>query len=616
MKKYSFWAFMLLAPAFVACSDIDLSDVDGHATVQVKDLTMPIKIDDLRLSTMLDTDNDNNLKNINGQYAVVVDGEFESDPIHVDPIEVKAESIEGVEGAMEKKKPSAGSAARVKRNGLAEDIAIAIYSLPIDKKTVAAYAGKVHEAIQKLTEIEAETTFAFDIEIAKAAAIFDKVKQFHLENLVLQFPRGIMGKVYLVTSAGKIEGSYDSKTGLAVFASVATADGNIHVEGQIEGFDKNLVNEALKFIPASNGRASRGETGSTEFSFDEKVGVSAGEIAVYPTDFKDQSLTADQMYESLDGYLGFASAGKLDDLTIKSVSGTFEYDVNDVALEDVSLKEIPDVLRETGTDIQLENPQIYLQIRNGVLDGNGKAVAAAAKLKIKAVDSDNRSNEYTLHNSIVADEADNYVYLSPKAVAEADRYEGYKNAKHIVFSELSGVLSNLAENKDEGGLPNILSINTFDTRVSADDVYELQLGTDYTLTGKYAFFAPLTMSPNSRIKYTETVDGWAEDTEGLIVTKMDVKATASNDAPFDLLLSVTPINTKGERLGKVSSLVLPAEGKNVPVELLIEGDIHDLDGIKIDVTAVAKEVHTLTPNMNIHLSTVKVAVSGRYETEF
>lgn len=608
---------MLLAPAFVACSDIDLNDVDSHATVQVKDLTMPLKIDNLRLSTMLDTDNDNNLKNINGQYAVVVDGEFESDPIHVDPIEVTAEDIEGVEGAMEKKKPSAGSAARVKRNGLAEDIAIAIYSLPIDKKTVAAYAGKVHEAIQKLTEIEAETTFAFDIELAKAASIFDKVKQFHLENLVLQLPRGIMGKIYLVTSGDhQIEGSYDSKTGLAVFASVATADGNIHVEGQIEGFDKNLLDEALKFIPASNGRASRGETGNTEFSFDEKVGVSSGEIAIYPTDFKDQSLTPDQMYESLDGYLGFTSAGKLDDLTIKSVSGTFGYDVNDVALEDVSLKEIPDVLRETGTDIQLENPQIYLQIKNGVLDGQGKAVAAAAKLKIKAIDSDNRSNEYTLHNSIVADEADNYVYLSPKTVAEADKYEGYKNAKHIVFGELSNVLSNLADNKDEGGLPSILSINTFDTRVSADDVYELQLGTDYSLSGKYAFFAPLTLSPNSRIKYAETIDGWAEDTEGLIVTKMDVRATASSDAPFDLLLSVTPINAKGERLGKVSSLVLPAEAKNVPIELLIEGDIHDLDGIKIDVTAVAKEIHTLTPDMNIHLSTVKVAVSGRYETEF
>lgn len=108
MKKYTFWACMLMAPAaIVSCSDINLGDINTDIAVQVRDLTIPLQMDEVKLSTMLDVDDDSKIKVINGEYAVVVDGTFESDAIHVDPIVIKAADIEGTADTKGKSRPSA-----------------------------------------------------------------------------------------------------------------------------------------------------------------------------------------------------------------------------------------------------------------------------------------------------------------------------------------------------------------------------------------------------------------------------------------------------------------------------------------------------------------------------
>lgn len=613
MKKYTFWACMLMAPAaIVSCSDINLGDINTDVAVQVRDLTIPVKMDGVKLSTMLDVDDDSKIKVINGEYAVVVEGDFESDAIHVDPIVIKAAEIEGTTATMGKSRPSASGRKAQRHIDASDRKAVAAYALSKLKQAVAANADKVHEAIEKLSKIGVETSFQYDVHIAEPS-FFDKINQVHLENFTVKAPRGLIGDIKLTTTGGTFEAAYDTKTGIVSFCGqdIASSDGVLHISGHISGIDENLLDDAFKYVTSSNGRAAKND--EKEFAIDEEIGVESGELMVYDVDFKDQNQTVDEMYDSLTDELAFTSQAKMEDIVINSVSGDFQYDVDDVSLDDVKLNDIPDLLRESGTNIVLDNPQIYLYLNNTVVDGNDKAVGASAKMNIAAYDDNGASQEYTLTGLIEANEKDNYLYLSPRAIADEQKYEGFTTAKHVAFATLGNVLSSVGG--EEGGLPTKLAINTFNTHVGADNVTDLPLGVDYNLTGRYAFVAPLALSADSRIKYTDTIDGWAEDTEGIVVNKLVLNASATTDVPFELLLRVTPINALGERLGTATDLVLPASAKDAPIELTLSGDIHDLDGIKLDVTAVAKEANTLTPDMNISFSDIKVTVSGKYETE-
>lgn len=615
MKKYTFWACMLMAPAaIVSCSDINLGDLNTDVAVQVRDLTLPVQMEQVKLSTMLDVDDDSKIKVINGEYAVVVDGTFESDAIHVDPIVIKAADIEGTADTMGKSRPSASGRKAPSHIDASDRKAVAAYALSKLKQAVAANADKVHEAIEKLSKIGVETAFQYDVRIADAS-FFDKLNQIHLENFTVKAPHGLIGDIQLTTTGGTFKAGYDTKTGIVSFSGhdIVSSDGVLHISGHISGIDENLLNDAFKTVASSNGRAAK--SNEKEFAIDEEIGVESGELMVYDVDFKDQNQTVDEMYDSLTDELAFTSQAKMDDIVINSVSGDFQYDVDDVSLDDVKLNDIPDLLRESGTDIVLDNPQIYLYLDNGVVDGNGKAVGASAKMKITAFDDNGASEEYPLTGLIEANEKDNYIYLSPRAIADEQKYEGFATAKHVAFNELGSVLSSVAGG--EGGLPTKLAINTFNTHVGADNVTDLPLGVDYNLTGRYAFVAPLALSAESSIKYTDTIDGWAEDTEGIVVEKLKLNANATTDVPFELRLCVIPINAQGKRIGQAEgTLTLPAHAKNAPITFDIEGDIRDLDGIKIDATATANDTEALAPNMNISLSDIKVTVSGQYETNF
>lgn len=625
MKKQYFWACMLMAPAFVACSDISLDDVNTDVAVHVNDLVLPLQIDQVKLSTMLDIEDDSKIKVINGEYAVVVDGTFESAAIRVEPIEIKAAAIEGVSDTMKKKRPGASNASKVKhRVDYNDPKAVAEYALSTLTKAVAANADMIHEAVQKLSQITADTHFEYTVSLGEYGGLFDKVNQVHLENFTVQAPRGILfGQLYLTTEGGskKYEASYDSETGLVSFATqdIVTSDGSLHIVGDITGFNGTVLEEALQdFAASSRGRkADAGEEkGGKSFSYNGEVGINTGGLVVYDTDFVNTDQTIDEMYESLDEEIPFTSQAEMKDIVINSVSGDFQYDVDDVSLEDVKLNDIPDILRESGTDIHLDNPQIYLYLNNTVVDGGGKAVGATAKMKITANDDMGNSKPYDINGSIAVDGIENYLYLSPRDVSDDHKYKDdehdFRTAKHVPFTALRDVLTSLTE---DGGLPTSLNINTYDTHVGATDVQDLALGKDYGLSGSYAFVAPLALSQDSRIKYTDTIDGWAEDTEGIVVRKLALSANATTDVPFEVLLRVFPIDVRGERLGTATDLVLPANAKNAPIEITIAGDIHDLDGVKIDVTATSKEARPLMPDMNISLSGIKVTVSGEYDTK-
>lgn len=64
--------------------DYDLTDIDSTVRLQVKELTIPVTLDPIEMSTVLSESD--NIKIVNGAYAVSETGRFTSSPVKINSI--------------------------------------------------------------------------------------------------------------------------------------------------------------------------------------------------------------------------------------------------------------------------------------------------------------------------------------------------------------------------------------------------------------------------------------------------------------------------------------------------------------------------------------------------
>ena len=66
---------LLLALSLTACIDdaYDLSDIDSTVGVKVNDLVVPLKLDAITLQNLFDIEENSQIKEINGEYAILED---------------------------------------------------------------------------------------------------------------------------------------------------------------------------------------------------------------------------------------------------------------------------------------------------------------------------------------------------------------------------------------------------------------------------------------------------------------------------------------------------------------------------------------------------------------
>ena len=78
------WAFLAVSGLLLTTSSCvdnayDLDDIDSEYEIKVTDLTLPVKLDAFELSSVFNLDDESVIKDIDGVYAVNIDGEFHSD---------------------------------------------------------------------------------------------------------------------------------------------------------------------------------------------------------------------------------------------------------------------------------------------------------------------------------------------------------------------------------------------------------------------------------------------------------------------------------------------------------------------------------------------------------
>ncbi|MCM1520621.1 MAG: hypothetical protein NC098_07520 [Lachnoclostridium sp.] len=560
--------------AVTSCFDdkYDLSDIDTNVRVQVKDLTLPINIDQIQLKSIIDLNEDDEdaiVKEINGSYAILREGSFESSALTIDKILVNAPSTHPSTTVFRPEVP-----AYIKGNRAAGDIAF-----DIETKETSNFHyeySNVSKDIVEIGSLGVVWRMSYDVTIQ---AVNNGTKKFTLSNFTYKLPKGLTGTPSI--------GSYNPTTGLLSVNNYLIDNGKLNFTMDITAIDA----------------AAAGVVFDTErhyLSINDNSGVENGQIVVAASDIATNGIPTE---------IRVTTSLVLSTIDIKTFTGKIKYDIDDINIAPVELNDLPDVLAQKGTDIKISNPQIYLNIENPF---HAYGVHASTGFALRA----NRENEAPVVSEInnktfeISSAAKSFYCLSP--TKPETYYEGYASATQIPFSKLSTAMSG-------NGLPTSIDIDLDPTIVPVQAVNDFVLGSYPAVKGGYVFYAPIALAAGSTIEYTDTEDGWNdEDVDKITITTLCVKALLSNDLPFDIVLDGYPIDKDGNQINNVSidGAVVKAGAQSEPIDIHISGTVTHLDGIKFTARAVAESNTTaLSPNQYIKLNDIRVTVSGYYDDE-
>lgn len=608
-----------LSAGLYSCTDngYDLGNIDKSIQVNVNNLVVPLQLDDIKLSTVLDIENNEKVRTINGEYAIVVEGDFKSKDIEIPTFKTSGCSRSTSDQLT---KMSSIPSASKRRNAQGNDIVLAAYPLSRKEMLLTASSTDVNKAISKLSGLDLKTEFDITVQVDKKNELSKFLKNVNLENVVVKFPAGVRGTASVIYPNGeKVEcTSYDSNTGVLSFEGkkIKVHKGEINIHFDIEGCTKELLDGVIKEIANSDKK---------EFKLEKKYYIADGYIAVREDDLSDEfiaeivngaskqrKLSADllaKVFQKLPETLEYQTKEELGSFEVTSLSGSIDYSVDNFSLKSMELNDVPSILKETGTRIKLVNPQIYLQLENPVVDANG-SIPANTGIKLTSVDKNGVEKNFEIDNGqrINAASSVSQFVLSPNAV---DKYYGeYTKSTHVPFTSLSDILNT-------NGLPSTIKVEATDPRVQDENVNELKLGKNFgKVVGKYTFFAPLELSENSVIAYTDTIADWDdENVKKLTVTNLNITANVTTDAPLEMNLEIWPVDANKKPIADAGRTIIQPKANGQAIELNILGPISNLDGIVIKATAKAKGSGVLRPDMNMHLENLKPRVTGYYDTE-
>lgn len=569
-----------VALSFSSCidDDYDLSDIDTTAEFQVKDLVLPVNIDEIKLQSIIDLPEGGQIKIANDEYVFVQDGEYESSDVSIPQVYLDAPQV-----------PSVVTSVDLSQSGvMPQSLFPSDFELnyPIGEQLsqFSYNTSSVSDFIVDMEKIGAD----FNIKIMfSIKGIDDIVDSYTLRNFKLQIVPGL--------DLSLEEGSYDAKTGILSLNDGKHYGSSLEFYMKISGVD-------------INGAGIDYDHNSHSIVFDGKVGIYSGEIVIVADDLKE-GVNILNIPKTIELHTDFDFSRML----ITTFTGRIKYQLDGLDIAPVSLSNIPDILSQEMTDITLVNPQIYLSLNNPVAKYN---LSAQAGITITANRNNGQSTEHSLDNGYFTiagtPQNDMNVFcLSPQK--PQTYYEGYESALHVPYSSLATVLSG-------NGLPKSLTITLDDPIVPEQDVKDFALGQSLgIIKGSYMFYSPLELAPQSQIVYRSTEDGWNdEDVDAITIKVLELSALITNELPLDIKIAGYPVDVNGNKINNVDieGVDVVAGAVDAPLTIRITGEITHLDGIAFEAVATqGQEAKALKPSEVIHLKNLRAKVSGNYIKE-
>lgn len=584
-KNFLFCIYLMITLVFASCisNDYDLEHIDYTVGKDVNNLTIPINVDKIKLNAVIKLNEKSIVQVVDGKYAVIYNGKFISRSVIIPPFNAPQPAVEPISITLSKDN---GPTPFVKKRNIkqlphtldSDQILLASYPISNEETTLSYTVRNVSKYITSIDKVMCDYSIGLYMEIENKP---DFVKTVHFENLSLQLPKGM----YITPSSG----TYDPQTGILTV-------GNLDVNGNkaeltLSGKGFNLVQAGVKLQDRS-------------FVYSGKIYMKSGRLTIYnhdleigasPTSLPDKVIL--NVKPSVSAFIG------------RSIDGTLQYSINGLNFNEILLNSLPNGLDRKNTDIRLFNPQVYLSLNNPLGD---KGLEASVGVNIYKRYGNKRSKPLTLNNdSIILRSGSNteeYQYcLSP--TKPNVYYKGFEQASHEPFTQLREMFS--------GSMPDAIQIQAMNPHIWNQKVENLELNKDLGyIRGKYAFVAPIELSENTVIVYTDTLKGWSKDgLEDLTLKRLSIKANVTTDIPVSLEMQAKPIDKDGNEIEGVelTATTIPGMSENQPVELKIKGDIKQVDGIVIHTKAITtSSPSAFAPTQYLELNDLKITVTGTY----
>lgn len=563
-----------------ACVDnnYDLSNIDTTTRLAVNELTVPFNVSCFEFDQILDADKYEGLAKdtvIQGEdtvinYYIKKEGSFSSDVIKVQDFTVSRPAVDIVSSQIDLYVPAGISGIR------------AYYDLRTDRPaTFKAEAENFDGAIKRIDYIYGSSTIVSTLRLEGLSA--NVVKNVKIEGLVLQYPKGM----------DIADSRYDKNTGtydLSNEVFIPNDRGEIMIENKISGVDAAIANLKIDY-----------ET--KRIVYEDKVSVLEGRANIYIDSDMPRSAK-------------FVLSPSILEIKATAFSGEIEYEVKNLEAQTIDLGEVPEFINQTGTNLSLTNPQIYLTFNNpvheyGVYFNSGLQLETSHKgtTNVYATDELIRTSKTEEINTFV---------LSP--MKPEKMLGGYEDATHVSFKKLSNVLA------DTDGIPKTIKVNATAPKMPRQTVEKFKLGTDLeAVKGCYTFYSKLDLNEGSTIVYTDTVDGWNdEDVDKIVIEKIKVDFDAKTELPLEAVFSVCPIELGGKVRNDVqgTSNLLRAyadyDEEKDHISIIIDASknpIQHLDGVLFKTDILDKKTAEIYPNMKLYVKNLKVTITGYYDTE-
>lgn len=570
--------------------DYDLSDIDTTASFKVKELTVPINLEYLTLDQVMDLKEGSEIvkeKDAAGNefYAVKKEGTFQSSAVSVKqitaPVEIKSTSTD---------LSMAGTPVPVPGGFTVE------YNITgLDPASFSAKASDIDVSIQRVDTIGLYSRLItrFTMTLKDGNVDWNKVK---IKGLMIEFPKGIR----CTASKGTFIPSSASQPNYSLL-DLSTVELSVN-NGKVE----EIQIDVEEYITNNNEFNPTAHT----LNITDQVNVQTGKIEITTTD-----------QTTLPTAINFSIAPAMDPIAVTTFTGLVEYKVSDFNIDPIDLSSLPDFLNQEGTKLGLENPQIYLGINNPLGDVSnikhdnfvymqtGFSMTPERDGKTGATQSlDNGT--FTVQGGHTSEQC----FVMAPTDPYPNYYPGYNNLTHVPYTGLKQVL------KETDGIPTKITVDAVEPKLPKQEVSKFELGKDYgVVKGRYTFYAPLQLSSDTQISYTDTIDGWNDkDVDALTFSRIKMNMLISTEVPFPVTLQIVPITLGGKTIPGASSniVTIPPLAKDYPTELIINGTVQHLDGLFLKAKVQNPDDQAvLGPQMKLYIKNSKATLTGNYTKE-
>ena len=552
-KKLSLFTFAILSiGSFTGCidNDYDLDGVDMTIGIGNGEFLLPsCSTDSIRLSEVLElNESETVVEKDNGDYYYLQDGN------NVSPTHTKVDKITVVKHRGDSQDFSFSVANYLHQSGKRTKTT----NIPVDfnQKQVVysfAYKGSIPNEVEELivanTDGKITINTSFSPEVQKFVPV---IAELSLELPSFLTIENVNSKLDHTQNGSKL-----------VFKNVSTAS-NLKVDFTIGKIDFKKKSSPLGSLSTSNRNLS--------MNADIQMGIKINNIALGSSiDGADKcKITADMIVNN--------------DLVIEKVRGKFNPSIELDDLGSTDVTGIPDFLTNEGVVIDIDNPQIILNLESN-LDVPGFIGGT-----LTAVKNGQKTANITIPEvKVLANATSKICICRNKSKVNQAAY-----TEVVEVPNLSTVLNPIPDHI------NFAGHSRADKTVEADFV----LGKQYTIKPSYRIEAPLAFGENARIVYTDSFDDFNSDIKDIEVkdnTYIEFSGDIESKIPAYLNASAVAIDINGNEMPESEVKVAvdgeikaSADGKTPAVSTLkitmkpTKSALKKLDGLKFTVSGSAK----------------------------